>query len=111
MIKKLPLILILLILLNIFPTVTALTSPLRTHSNDSELIERTFIRGFILFPRETNNGETLTFFAIRLHYTSFTIDGAAIGNIRLRSVTIPNLLTGYSNRLYIIGTFHGSIDI
>jgi hypothetical protein len=111
MIKKLPLILILLILLNVFPTVTAVTSPLRTHINDTEVIERTFIRGFILFPRETNNGATRTFFAIRLHYTTFTIDGAAIGNIRLRTVSIPNLLTGYSNRIYIIGTFHGSIDI
>ncbi len=110
MIKKLPILLVILILVNIIPTVTALNSPIRIPTNQSDIIERTFIRGFILFPRETNNGETLTFFAIRLHYTSYTIDGAAIGNIRLRSVTIPNLLTGYSNRLYIIGTFHGSID-
>jgi hypothetical protein len=107
--KNIYLILLIILILNLLPTVSAFEGQQAKQAIDPDIINRTFIRGFILFPRETNNGKTLTFYAIRIHYTSYNIDGAVFGNIRLRSVTIPNKLTGYTNRFYIIGTFHGSL--
>ena len=111
MYKKIVTIIIIFIFLSLIPLTTAFQLPMRQTTEDLGLINRTFIRGFILFPRETNNGETMTFLAIRLHYRTITIDGAINGNIHFRPVSIPNTLTGYSRRIYIIGTFHGTINI
>jgi hypothetical protein len=110
MAKKSYFVIIGLVTILFIPTTSALPLLIETSDADIEVINRTIIRGLILFPRETNSGKTMTFFAIRLHYTTITLDGVDTGVVRLKSVTIPNKLTGYSNRFYIIGTFRGNLN-
>ena len=111
MYKKIITFLTIFLFLTLIPLTMATPSPQKLTMDEQQLIKRTFIRGLILFPRETDNGDTLSFFAIRLHFRTITVNGDTTGNIRFRSVPIPNTLTVYSKRIYIIGTFHGDINV
>ncbi len=80
--------------------------------NDPEnegILDHTMIRGIVMFPRATRNGD-FKFFAIRLHYTTIALGGVKTGSILLRSVTLPNIPNGFIGNLYLIGSFRGNLD-
>jgi len=73
------------------------------------LLDRTIIRGVVLFPRSTIGGD-FRFFALRIHYTTFYLGGIKKGTIMLRSVTLSDVPKGIVGDFYIIGTFRGNLD-
>ncbi len=77
-------------------------------TNDG-ILDRTMVRGIVLFPRATRGGD-FKFFAIRLHYTTITLGGVKTGSILLRSITLPNIPNGFIGNFYIIGSFRGNLD-
>ena len=73
------------------------------------IFDRTIIRGVILFPRSTLGGG-FRFLALRLHYTTFYLGGVKKGTLMLRSITLPDVPTGYIGNYYITGAFRGNLD-
>lgn len=73
-------------------------------------LDKTFIRGIVLFPRPSVNGKNLVFFAFRLHYRTTNMFDPEVGVLRLQRVTIPRDLQGYVGKFYIFGSFKGSLE-
>ena len=109
--KKIIVICCIVLILSIIPTIVGAQLTNKENETNKGLINRTIIRGVALFPRVTNGGNSLTFFAIRVHYRTLTLDGIHSGIIRCRPVTIPNTVSGYIGKCYLMGTFHGKVDI
>ncbi|MBU0497618.1 MAG: hypothetical protein KKC68_02365 [Candidatus Thermoplasmatota archaeon] len=108
--KKIIVICCIVLLLSIIPTAAGVQLPKDSEPHNG-IINRTIIRGVALFPRVTNGGKSLTFFAVRVHYRTITLEGVLSGIIRCRPVTIPNTVSGFIGKCYLMGTFHGPIDI
>ena len=73
------------------------------------LLDRTIIRGIVMFPRATRDGD-FKFFAIRLHYTTIALGEVKTGSILLRSITLPNVPNGLIGNFYILCSFRGNLD-
>ena len=73
------------------------------------ILDRTIIRGVVLFPRSTFGGE-FRFFAARIHYTTIYLGGIKSGTIMLRSITLPSIPNGFIGNFYIMGSFRGNLD-
>jgi hypothetical protein len=71
---------------------------------------KTYIRGIILLPRITNKGK-INFYAIRLAYKTFNIEGLTYGAIKFQNVEIPKNFNGFYGRFFIYGTFFGKLII
>lgn len=85
--------------------------PLKTPANPEPAgkLEKTFVHGFVLFPR-VGLRSNLKFFAIRIQYRTLNIRGLFTGTIRARPIEIPADFTGYRGHCYICGTFNGNLD-
>jgi hypothetical protein len=97
------------LLLAAIPMAAGITIPKDDKSQPSNLLDVTILRGIVLFKRTTDNGRTLQFFAIRVHYTTIGIGGFKSGVLRLRPMAIPNSLRGMYVRFYIFSIFHGDV--
>ena len=74
----------------------------------SGLLDRTSVRGFVLFKRTSDGGKTYHFFAIRLHYSTISITGErSYGILRMQPVEIPSSFTGFIGHMYIFVSFRG----
>lgn len=73
------------------------------------LLDKTVIRGVVLFPRSTLGGE-FKFFALRIHYTTVYLGGVKKGTVMLRSITLHNIPNGIIGNFYIAGMFRGNLD-
>jgi len=73
------------------------------------LLDKTIIRGVVLFPRSTLGGE-FKFFALRIHYTTIYLGGVKKGTIMLRSITLRNVPNGIISNFFIVGMFRGNLD-
>ena len=108
MIKKLIPITAIFILIMSTPLISA--TIIETETRDTTgIFDRSIIRGVVLFPRISDGGQSIRFFAVRLHYRTMNLLGTTSGVIRLRPIEIPNNLIGYIGSAYIIGYFKGSV--
>jgi hypothetical protein len=97
------------LLLAAIPMAAGITIPKDDKSQPSNLLDVTILRGIVLFKRATDNGKTLQFFALRVHYTTIGISGFKSGVLKLRPLSIPNSLRGMYIRFYIFAIFHGDV--
>jgi hypothetical protein len=75
----------------------------------TQYLDKTLIRGIVLFPRSSIGGD-FKFFAVRLHYTTISLGGIKCGTILLRSITLPDIPTGFVGNFYLMGSFRGNLD-
>ncbi len=97
------------LLLATIPIAAGMTIPQQEKSKTSSILDVTILRGTVLFKRVTHSGQTLQFFAVRVHYTTIGISGYHHGVIKLRPISIPYSLRGMFTRFFIFCMFHGSI--
>ena len=97
-----------LVLLAAIPVAAGITIP-KEKPDTSGILDMTIIRGFVLFKRTTDNGRTLRFFALRVHYTTIGLGGFKSGVLKFRPMFIPNSLRGMYARFYIFAIFHGDV--
>ena len=112
-------ILVCMMLMAMIPAATGLSCDTETpteiksiSNNEPEpegFFDRTIIRGFVLFPRSTFDGE-FRFFAVRIYYTTIYLGGVKSGTIMLRSMSLSNIPNGFIGNCYIIGSFRGNLD-
>jgi len=98
-----------MLLLAAIPVAAGMTIPKEEKAQTTGILDFTILRGLVLFKRVTDNGKTLRCFAIRVHYTTFGLDGFKTGVLKLRPISIPNSLRGMYVRFYIFSVFHGSV--
>ena len=72
-------------------------------------LDRSVVRGIVLFPRPSANGKNIVFFAIRLHYTTVNLGETQSGVLRLQRVVIPRDVNGFVGKFYIFASFKGSL--
>ena len=84
------------------------TKPLSDIELD-DLFGRTVIRGVVLFPRATRNGD-FKFFAVRIHYNTLYMGGVKSGTIVGKSITLSNIPNGFIGSFYLFGSFRGNLD-
>lgn len=75
------------------------------------IFDKTIVRGIVLFPRISPEGETINFFALRLSYKTINFGGITSGVIKLKPVQMPTNFNGYLGKFYIFGSFRGCLDI
>ncbi len=76
------------------------------------LFDKTIIRGIVLFKRTTDGGSSVRFFAMRLHYLTISLSGERVsGIIKFQPITIPNTLSGFYGKFYIIASFRGNLGL
>ena len=107
--RKLIGILMCTLLLAAIPVAAGMTIPKQEKAQTTGILDFTILRGIVLFKRVTDNGKTLQFFAVRVHYTTFGLSGFKTGVLKLRPVAVPNSLRGMFARFYIFSMFHGSV--
>jgi len=116
--KKVIGILVCMMLMAVMPAAAGLNCDTETtetkiiFNNEPEpegLLDKTIMRGVVLFPRSTFGGE-FRFFALRIHYTTIYMGGIKSGTILLRSITLPSIPNGFIGNFYIIGSFRGNLD-
>lgn len=90
------------------PLISATSTQVETKETTG-IFDRTIIRGVVLFPRISDGGQSIRFFALRIHYRTINLLGTTAGVIRLRPVEIPNNLVGYLGSAYVFGYFRGAI--
>jgi len=98
-----------LVLLAAIPMAAGMATPNNQKLQSSNILDVTFLRGFVLFKRVADGGQTLLFFAIRIHYTTIGISGYKSGVLKMRPMQIPNSIRGIYLRLYMFCMFHGDI--
>lgn len=77
----------------------------------ANIFDFTTIHGFVVLKRSVDGGRNLRFFAIRIHYTTVSLNGDhRSGVLKLRPLMIPNSMKGYFGQFYIFASFMGSID-
>ena len=111
--RKLPPLLVCLLVLSTIPIATGMMLP---EEQEPSAIGRTVVRGFFLNYRST--GFTTRFFAIRIHYTEVTGLETSMGVVRFRWVDVGRWTGGYirAGPLGAFGymgmaTFRGGIEI
>ena len=107
--RKLIGILMCTLLLAAIPMAAGMAIPKEQKSQTTSILDFTILRGIVLFKRVTDNGKTLQFFALRVHYTTIGIGGFKSGVLKLRPLAIPNSLRGMYIRFYIFAIFHGTV--
>ncbi|MBE3122797.1 MAG: hypothetical protein IMZ58_11420 [Thermoplasmata archaeon] len=98
-----------MMLVTILP-ITALATTISSEPQTTAggLLDRTTVRGFVLFKRTSDGGKTAHFFAIRLHYSTISVSGErSSGIIRMEPIEIPSAINGYLGHLYVFGSFRG----
>lgn len=76
------------------------------------LFDKTIIRGIVLFKRTSDYGSSVRFFAIRLHYFTISLSGEReSGVIKFQPITIPNTLSGFYGKFYIVASFRGNLGL
>jgi len=76
------------------------------------LFDHTFIRGFVMFKRIADEGNSVRFYALRLHYFTVSLNGEhESGVLRMQPITIPNTLTGFYGKHYIVASFRGNLGL
>lgn len=104
-------ILMCIVLVAAVPIAAGAIIPKDQTSQPANLFDVTTIRGIVLFKRTVDGGKDLRFFALRLHYSTISLNGDhRSGVMKLRPILIPNSMKGFYTRFYIFATFHGSID-
>jgi len=94
--------------------ITALATTFHSSSQPvtTGILDRTTVRGFVLYLGRSPSGTITHFFALRLHYFTITLSGEhESGVIRLRPIDIPTRINGYQGRLYIFASFRGSLNV
>ena len=111
--KLVGIVICLMMLATILPvTAMATQSAKEPQTEPAGLFDRTTIRGFVLFKRTADGGSSIQFFALRLHYTTLSLTGEReSGVIQFQPIKIPNTLSGFYGKFYIIASFRGSLDI
>jgi hypothetical protein len=107
--KKVIGILVCMMLLALIPMAAGMTCE-TSQSESTGLLDKTTIRGIVLFPRLKDGGKTVTFLAVRLHYRTTNLGETRTGVLRVAHVEIPNNFNGYMGKFYIFGTFRGALD-
>jgi len=108
--KKLVGILICVMMLVTILPITALANTIVSEpkTTASGLLDRTSVRGFVLFKRTSDGGKTNHFFAIRLHYFTISVSGERTsGIIKMKPIELPSQIKGYLGQLYISVSFRG----
>jgi len=72
-------------------------------------LDKTLIRGIVLFPRSSMGGD-FKFFAVRVHYTTISLGGIKSGTILLQRISLPEIPTGIVGNFYLMGSFRGNLD-
>jgi hypothetical protein len=112
--KKLVGILVCLMMLATILPITAMAQDTSSgpKSSDGGLFEKTTIRGIVLFKRTADKGDSVRFFAIRLHYSTIKITGEREnGVIKLQPIVIPNSLNGFYGKFFVMASFRGSLNV
>jgi hypothetical protein len=73
------------------------------------VLDKTIIRGIVLFPRSSVGGK-FSFFALRIHYTTIGIGGLTSGTLKLRRINLPTNPHGYVGKCFVYLTFRGNLD-
>jgi hypothetical protein len=98
------------LLLAAIPMAAGMAIPKENKTQTTGLLDITILRGIVLFKHVTDNGKTLRFFAVRVHYmTMGPLTGFKTGVLKLRPVAIPNSIRGMFVRFYIFSVFHGDV--
>lgn len=77
----------------------------------SDILAKTTIRGIVLYPRISQDGKTINFLALRLHYRTINPEGVNYGIVKLHYFQIPKNFNGYFGNYYIFGTFRGKLNL
>ena len=78
-----------------------------TDSGSDALFGRTVVRGYILGHKE--QGRTTVFFALFVHYTTYSLMGGAhSGYLIMKRVAFNGNFMGAMGKFYIAGSFHGT---
>jgi hypothetical protein len=98
-----------MMLVTILPvTALATTTISEPQTTTSGPLDRTYVRGIVLYKGTSDHRNTLNYFAIRLHYTTINIFGEhSTGVIRMEPVAIPSSIHGHIGYMYISGSFWG----
>ncbi|MEM0466150.1 MAG: hypothetical protein QXX20_00900 [Candidatus Thermoplasmatota archaeon] len=108
--KKILGIIMCMLLIGVLPNIAAMTCTPQPDEQPTGIFDRTFIRGFILFPRVSRFGDTMKFFALNLHYRTTNLLGTISGTMRLKRIEIPLEFHGFRGNFYIFGTFKGNLE-
>ncbi|UCD12960.1 MAG: hypothetical protein JSW60_05175 [Thermoplasmatales archaeon] len=109
--SKLVGILICMMILTTVPIAAGLDNKIESSGKTTGIYDRTMIRGIVLFPRRSQDGKTINFFALRLNFKTINCEGMIWRVVRLRRVQIPSNFKGYLGRYYIHGLFRGSLHL
>ena len=101
-------ILVCMMMLALIPVAAGLTTELEPQTTG--VLDKTTVRGIVLFPRLSFGGKNIVFFALRLHYRTVGVAESQTGIIRCQRVSIPNDLNGFMGNFYIFGTFRGNVE-
>ena len=103
-------ILISLMILTTIPIAAGMNIDIAQQKKSTALLGKTYIRGIVLFPRISKDGNILLF-AIRLSFKTFSYEGLTRGVIKLQQLQIPKNFNGFFGRFYIYGTFIGTLNL
>jgi hypothetical protein len=103
-------ILICMMLLAVVPIAAGIELNKEPQKDPAGLFDRTTVRGLVLFKRTAQGGDTIKFFALRLHYRTISLNGEReSGIIMFQPVSIPNTMTGYYGHFFIMASFRGTL--
>jgi len=100
-----------MMLLAAVPIAAGMTINTDPKVDPANIFDHTYVRGFVVLKRSVDGGKNLRFFALRIHYTTVSLNGEhKSGVMKLRPMIIPNSLKGYYGNFYIFASFWGSIS-
>jgi hypothetical protein len=96
-----------IMLLATVPLAAGMTLP---KSEPANLFDTTVLRGFVLFKRVVDGGKHIRFLALRVHYTTVSLNGEhSQGVLKIRPMSIPTSLKGFQSKFYMFVQFRGSV--
>lgn len=103
--------LVCMIVLITMPIASGLNYDITPECKIKDALAKTTIRGIVLFPKISQDGKTINFLAIRLHFRTIDVDGFSSGIVKLHYFQIPNNFNGFFGNFYIFGSFRGKLSI
>ena len=106
--SKIVAILLCMLMIAVIPLAAGMNCATETGQESDGIFSKTVVRGVILGSK--TDGKTTSFFALRVHYTTYNLFGEdESGFIMFQKVSFNSKFTGYLGKFYVSGAFRGSI--